>query len=252
MRTVSLLALLMFLSIPATAAPESTAAEVTSIVQQIVNAIAPGDRAVFDRWLADDFILVDRDGSIKRKQEIVDGTTPLPEGFSLDIRVGETEVRDFGNVAVVVNEIIEDMNVFGQPLHVLYRDTHVFEKRKGEWKMVVWQYVEIPRDPPAVEVDRSVFDALVGEYVFGTRHYVVTRRGDRLFGARAGQPESELVPESETVFHVPGSEFRKIFVRNADGRVTGMLDRRKGSDVLWTRTAGSEGAEAAGGAGTGK
>lgn len=229
-RATALLLLLFSLS-----ARADTASELRSIVTALTEAIAPGDKQVFDRWLADDFVLVDRDGSIKRKREIVDGTAPIQKGFTLQIRLGESEVRDFGNVAVLVNELVEDMDVFGQPLHVRYRDTHVFEKRNGEWKLVVWQYVEIPKDGAPVAVDPAAFDALAGEYAFGERRFTVTRRGGKLFGARHGKPETELVPESESVFYIPGSEFRKIFVRDAKGNVTGMLARRKGSDVLWTR-----------------
>lgn len=235
MKTTLLALLLLLLPAATTAAGSRTASELHAIIEALTGAIAPGDKAVFDRWLADDFILVDRDGSIKRKKEIVEGTSPLPTGFTLKIRIGQSEVRDFGNVAVSVNEVIEDMEVFGQPLHVVYRDTHVFHKRNGEWKLVVWQYVELPKDGAPVPVDPARYDELVGEYAWGERRFVVTRRGDKLFGARAGKPESELVPESETVFYVPGSEFRKIFVRDRGGKITGILDRRKGSDVLWTR-----------------
>ena len=64
---------------------------------------------------------------------------------------------------------------------------------------------------------------------------MVARRGDKLFGARTGKPETELVPESDLVFYVPGSEFRKIFVRDRSGKVIEMLDRRKGSDLRWKR-----------------
>lgn len=233
---VSLLALAL-LAAPARAAVSETEADLKAIVQEVADAIAPGDRAVFDRWLADDFILVDRDGSLKTKKEILDGTTPIADGFTLAIRIGESSFRDFGETAVLVNEVIEDMDVFGQPLHVLYRDTHVFVRRGGGWKMVVWHYVEIPKDPVPIAVDARRFDDVVGEYAFGDRRYLVTRRGGKLFGARAGKAgsETELIPESETVFAVPGSEFRKIFVRDASGRVTGIVDRRKGSDVLWTR-----------------
>lgn len=235
MKNVVLGLVLLFAVPPSHAAQPDTAAQLRAIVESLTEAIGPGDKAVFDRWLAEDFILVDRDGSIKRKKEIVEGTTPITPGFTLKIRIGESEVREFGDVAVLVNELIEDMDVFGQPLHVRYRDTHVFERRDGEWKLVVWHYVEIPKDAAPVAVDYASYDALVGEYAFGERRFVVTRRGEKLFGQRVGKTEVELVPESESVFYVPGSEFRKIFIRDSEKKVTGMLDRRKGSDVLWTR-----------------
>lgn len=56
--------LLMLFAGSTLGAESKTALELTAIAQELANAIGPGDKAVFDRWLAEDFILVDRDGSI--------------------------------------------------------------------------------------------------------------------------------------------------------------------------------------------
>lgn len=215
---------------------EKTKKELVAIAQTLMDAISPGDKAVFDRWLADDLILIQRDGTIMRKKEIVDGTTPMVKGFSLDrIEAVEPEVRVLDDsTAVLVYRVIEDMTVFGQKIHVQYRSSHTFAKRNGEWKIVVWQYVEIPRDPDPTPVKTKVYDDYLGEYAFGERRMTIARKGDKLYFVR-NDKETELVPESEAVFHVPGSEFRKIFVRDASGKVTTVLDRRKGTDVKWTR-----------------
>lgn len=43
--------------------------------------------------------------------------------------------------------------------------------------------------------------------------------------------------ETDTVFLTPGApRTRKLFVRDASGRVTRMIDRRDGRDIVWTRS----------------
>lgn len=209
--------------------------ELTAIAQELADAIHPGNKAVYEKWLADDFILVDRDGSIQRKQEIVAGTTPAAAAVTLKLVVDQPELRELGDVAVLVHRVVEDETFYGQPLYVLYRETHVFRRTKAGWRLVVWQYVEIPRDPDPLPVDATRLTGLAGTYAIGDRRFNVTVRDGKVFGARAGQAEAELIPESDSVFAAAGSEFRKIFLRDASGRAVEIVDRRKGSDVRWRR-----------------
>lgn len=229
------ISLSFLLALPSFAASPAQA-ELVSIMQTLMDSIATGERAPWERHLADEMVLLDRDGSVKRKQELVEGTAPIKPGYTLKIAMTDIDSFDLGDTAVLMYRVLEDMTVFGQPLHVEYRNSHVFARRKGEWKMLLWSYVELPRDGAPVKVDPARFDELTGEYALSEAvKYTVTRRDDRLFIARAGRGETELVPESPDVFYSPGSEFRKIFVRDAKGKVTELLDRRKGSDTTWKK-----------------
>jgi hypothetical protein len=49
---------------------------------------------------------------------------------------------------------------------------------------------------------------------------------------RAG---GKYLPEVRDVFFVAASRSRRIFTRDASGRVNGFVDRREGEDVRWTR-----------------
>lgn len=224
-------------TVPLIAAGSTTKDELVAIATEIVHAIEPGDKAVFDKYLTDDFILVDRDGlQTLTKKDVVDGTTPLPKGYWLKFEIADVELREFGDVAVLIFRTVEREGIHDQEILVNYRGTDVFVKRNGEWKLAVWQYVELQRDAEPTKVNPAEYDRLVGIYVMGPGiRYSVTRRGAKLFGAREGRPEEELVPESDDVFYVPGTEFRRIFVRDASGRVLEMLGRRKGTDIRWKR-----------------
>ena len=228
--------LLLAATVPALAAGP-TKDELVAIAMEIVNAIEPGDKAVFDKYLTDDFILVDRDGlRTLTKKDVVEGTTAIPKGYWLKFEIADVELREFGDVAVLIFRTVEHEGVHDQEILVNYRGTDVFVKRDGKWKLAVWQYVELQKDAEPTKVSPAKYDALVGSYVMGPGiKYNVTRRGEKLFGAREGRPEEELVPESDDVFFAPGTEFRRIFVKDDAGRVVEMLGRRKGTDIRWRR-----------------
>lgn len=231
------LTILMLVAAPPSLA-STTRDELVKIALEIDAAIAPGDKSVFEKHLADDFVLVDRDGlRTLTKKDVVDGTTPIPKGYWLKFDIDSVELREFGDVAVLIFRTIEREGVHDQEILVHYMSTDVFVRRNGEWKLAVWQYVEAQADARPVKVSAAKLDTLAGTYVMGPGvKYVVTRRGDKLYGGREGRPEEELVPESADVFYVPGTEFRRIFVRNDEGRVVEMIGRRKGTDIVWKRT----------------
>jgi hypothetical protein len=54
--------------------------------------------------------------------------------------------------------------------------------------------------------------------------------------ARQGRPDRTFVPESPDVFFEPGApRTRRMFQRDAQGQVTGFVDRREARDVVWKR-----------------
>jgi hypothetical protein len=60
---------------------------------------------------------------------------------------------------------------------------------------------------------------------------------DGLAAERTGRPPAQYLAEVEDVFFVAGQpRTRRIFVRDAGGKVVGFVDRREGEDVRWTRT----------------
>ena len=76
---------------------------------------------------------------------------------------------------------------------------------------------------PAVTVDPKVFDAYVGEYEltpgFSLR---VFRNGEKFMTQATGQGEIEIVADSETVFSPRGIRAKLTFIKDADGKVTGV------------------------------
>lgn len=214
-----------------------TERELTAATAEIYAAIPKGDRAVWDRWLSDDFVLLDRDGKTQDRDAVLADFKPLPPGIELAFERVEPMLRPLGPDAGMVAFLVrETETIWGQTIHVDYRTALTFARRGGAWKLIIFQYVELPRDAPPVAVDEARLATYVGEYAADAQTRFAVRLVDgKLRGRRGTGAEVELVPEADGVFYVPGTEFRKIFVRDARGEVVEMLDRRKGTDTRWRR-----------------
>ncbi len=78
-------------------------------------------------------------------------------------------------------------------------------------------------EKPPVTVDAKVFDTYVGEYEVGPGFVMrVFREGDKFMTQATGQPIFEVFPESETTFSPRAFIAKLTFVKDADGKVTGL------------------------------
>jgi hypothetical protein len=60
---------------------------------------------------------------------------------------------------------------------------------------------------------------------------------DGLTGERTGRPPAQYLAEVPDVFFVAGQpRTRRVFVRDAQGKVVGFVDRREGEDVRWRKS----------------
>lgn len=74
-----------------------------------------------------------------------------------------------------------------------------------------------------VTVDPKVFDAYVGEYEVGPSFVMrVFREGEKLMTQATGQGAFEIIPESETTFYPRAFAAKLTFVKDANGKVTGI------------------------------
>jgi len=239
---ISIFGLLAVLLLPTNAPAEKasgrTEAELKKMTGELLSAVASGDWAVWDRYLDDSMIYTSEDGRTMTKAQLKEEIKPLPPGFSGTIEVESAEIHVYGDSAVVSHEDLERENVFDQKLVSHYHITDTWTRKDGRWRLVASQVLVRLQDPaPATIVDRRGWDDYVGRYDLSPSvSFTVTREGDRLYGQRTGRPKQELLPETDTVFFNAGApRTRKIFVRDAAGKVVRIVDRRDGRDLLWTR-----------------
>jgi serine-type D-Ala-D-Ala carboxypeptidase/endopeptidase len=88
-----------------------------------------------------------------------------------------------------------------------------------------------PREHKEVEVDAALLEACVGEYELGPGTIMaVTRSGNRLFERVTGQAQFVLFPESPTEFFLKAVDVQITFIKDAKGRVTGLVIHQSGLD----------------------
>jgi len=161
---------------------------------------------------------------------------PLPAGVSGVLRPVDFQATVLGDTAVTTYVADEDENFHGARIHSRYRMGETWVKREGTWKLLTLQVLALRSDPPALPTTAEQRRAYCGRYRLGDLTYVVECEADGLTGGLPGKPRKALRLESADVFFVPGEpRTRRIFQRDAAGRVTGFLERRESWDLPWKR-----------------
>lgn len=206
------------------------------MTQELLDAVAPGNKAVWDRYLAPECIYAAEDGRTLTKAQLLEELSPLPSGYKGSIRVANPQVRVHGDTAVITYDAMEDLEIHGQALATRFHTTDTWLRRDGRWRMIASQVSVIPSEPKAVTVDPRILDAYVGTYTLAPGvEYKVRREGNRLIGQRTGRPEEELFARDEWTFFRKGSRGEKVFVRGSGGKVQRLIDRRDNNDLVWRR-----------------
>ena len=90
---------------------------------------------------------------------------------------------------------------------------------------------KIPQERKAIAVASSTLDKYVGQYQLPNTIITITNENGRLMWQAFGQPKVELFAESETDFFVKISDVQVRFIKDAQGRVTGLVRNRGGVDT---------------------
>ena len=238
MKAISaVLALLAFSSFGMAQTDSATEKELIRIAQELYDAIPSGNKAVWEKYVADDVIYTDENWRILTKQQLVESLTPLPKGYSGSIRMANIQSRISGNAAVLSYRALEEEYVFGQKLSPVYLVTDTYLKRDGRWQMIASHVIVLPSERKPVTVNPTLYKSIVGEYELtdGVR-YSITLEGDKLMGQRTGRAKEELLPADENTFFPKGTiRGEKVFVRDGTGLVIQMLDRRENNDLVWKK-----------------
>lgn len=218
-------------------APGDTAAVLRAQTQALLDAVAAGDTKVWDRYLDPGVVYLSEAGEVQTKAQLLDELKPLPAGITGKIELGRFEVKQFGDTAVVIHVDEEFENYFGHEIHAQYMNTATWRLGGDGWKLIAQQVLASLLDPPAIALPAAQLDEYTGSYqLTDAIAYAIRRDGDHLVGERTGRPAQPLRVEARDVLFVPGQpRSRKVFQRDAAGRITGFADRREARDVVWTR-----------------
>lgn len=218
-------------------AGEDLSALLKAKTQAFSDAGQEGKGAVMGAMLADDVVFVNEGGDIATKKDIVESAGPAQPGIERHIEVTDWSLTPHGSTAVAKFVDVLTQKIGAQTVQYKFLSTEVWQKKKGQWLMISSQTLALQQDPPAIALPDAVLDQYVGDYRMSDKFlYRIARDGDHLTGSMNGGTPVELRAEMRDLLFTPGQpRVRRLFQRDAEGRITGFISRREGRDTVLTR-----------------
>jgi len=235
MRALALVAFAVLLSSPALA---DDRALITTQMQEMSDAIASGDVAVWDKYIDASAIYAEEDDSYKGKANLLKEIVPLPKGLSGGIKIDLLSYYEDGDTAVALFRQNETEHYFGQTIFAKYLTNTTWKKRADGWKLIAGQVLAEKTDPPAIALPPGQLAQYVGTYKLkdSASIYRLTLENGILIGTRDSRKPATWNAEASDVFFIKGDpRIRKIFQHDASGKITGFVERRESWDVVWIK-----------------
>ena len=235
MRALALAAFAVLLSSPALADDHVL---ITTQMQEMSDAIASGDVAVWDKYIDANVIYAEEDDSYKGKANLLKEIVPLPKGLSGEIKIDLLSYYEDGDTAVALFRQNETEHYFGQTIFAKYLTNTTWKKRADGWKLIAGQVLAEKTDPPAIALPPGELAQYVGTYKLkdSASIYRLTLENGILIGTRDSRKPATWNAEASDVFFIKGDpRIRKIFQHDASGKITGFVERRESWDVVWIK-----------------
>src|SRR5580692_4139904 len=130
----------------ATRTQTSGVQEVTALLREFIAGAGGGDRAIFEKFFADDVIYTRASGVVITKASIMASLgkpAPASEGKST-YSAEDITVHEYGDTVIVAFRLegrTEHSDGKVETAH--YRNTGTFLRRNGRWQAVAWQATKI-------------------------------------------------------------------------------------------------------------
>lgn len=210
--------------------------ELVRRTQEIMDAVAVGDRRPFEKYFAPDSMIFDEKGRSMDKKALVADQSPLPPGYSGTIKLVNPQSRILGNTAILSYDLNETETIFGQNMWARYHETDTWVRRDGQWQIVAEQVLRYYEDPAPGKPEITKYPNYVGTYELAPgKTLTVSAEGKELFSQRTGRAKEQLIPEAPDIFFCQGVEGRRLFRRDERGKVDALIDRRNNEDVVWRK-----------------
>jgi ketosteroid isomerase-like protein len=189
-----------------------------------------GDKAAFDRIVAEDFTGTDESGKVRNRAQERELIQAPPASIKTSLTNEDVQVRIYGDAAIVTGRIVAKTQLSGQPeISFQSRFTDTFLKRQEYWQVAARHYSRLPVERMAVKLDPKIYDQYVGQYELAPNFILtVTKEGEKLMSQATGQPKFELLAESEIGFFIKDFSALFIFLRGQSGAVERMITLQDG------------------------
>lgn len=206
--------------------------EIGRVIRERLDAAGRADATAWARFVADDcFCATSTKAAIQR--EMATRPSSLKNWYG-DILA--LEVRVYADTAVARYRVTEYSELGSQKISVMQWRIETYMRRDSVWLLVSGVESVIAHDPVVAKIEPKVYDAYVGQYEYAPGVVdTVTREGDHLMVQTTGQAKEEVFPENETAYFAKGQDWRLIFVKDKQRRVTSVRFRQHGQDFIGKR-----------------
>ena len=205
--------------------------EIINLERERLNAFARADKVAFERLVTDDLTMTHGYGEVFNKaQEMAVMRPSTPERPLPALSIEDAKVRVYGDAAVMTGSLVETARDGRRELVLRFTNTYI--KLGGRWRLAAGQLTTLSRERATAKVDPKIYDAYVGQYRNPRgRVLSVVREGDKLMIEVGGQ-KVEIFPESETQFFLKEDDVLLVFVKDEQGRVVRLINRRPNGDIV--------------------
>jgi ketosteroid isomerase-like protein len=145
-KAVMIMAMFCSMAVAGVGAQTKAAAEVTALLREFMAGAGSGDRAIFEKFFADDVIYTRATGVVITKADIMQSLgkpAPASEGKS-SYSAEDITVHEYGYTVIVAFRLEgHTERPDGKVEQAHYRNTGTFLRRNGRWQAVAWQATKI-------------------------------------------------------------------------------------------------------------
>ncbi len=145
-KTVMVMAAICCVAPAGTTAQTKGSQEVIALLHEFMAAAGRGDRAIFDKFFADDVIYTRATGAVITKADIMESLEkPVPASAGKSTYSAEDiTVHEYGDTVIVAFELVgRTEHPDGKVEIAHYRNTGTFLRRNGRWQAAAWQATKI-------------------------------------------------------------------------------------------------------------
>lgn len=149
---LAVLAVLCSWAVAGTSAQTRATQEVTALLREFIAGAGTSDRAIFEKFFADDVIYTRATGVVITKASIMESLgkpAPASEGMST-YSAEDITVHEYGDTVIVAFRLEgRTEHADGKVETAHYRNTGTFLRRNGRWQAVAWQATKISESAKA-------------------------------------------------------------------------------------------------------
>lgn len=220
-----------------TALAHDPSENLAAITQELVNALAPGQSALWEHWTHPHFVLTDENSQRMERKQFLSGIAPLPVGASGTIKVVDFIAKSERDTQVTTYILDEFEHYHGEELHAQYRQTDTWVRNGGAWRLLASQVIAIRTDPPAVELPPKLWQQYAGHYRLPDGLSLdISWDGNEARIRKGSGGQRPLKAELVDLLFVPRDpRIRYLVKRDGAGTITKLLQRRESWDIVWER-----------------